>query len=267
MRNSFTNKVRREATGLAALASLFLLTGCAPGQSESQTRTVIRIGLPDGAAGIAARYVTERMGGEVIMVSPIHDCCSTTAEWALSGDDIDAAILCSDAAQSLLEKDNRYIIIGPCVANSDVIVIRDKIKTGKIGISQNHFYQTEIVKSSFGSKYELVFLMPSALPYAYEKGLVDGVVIDIEQAALLPGQTLSSRSVSGDAVTYVLAARKDYQNQPGFIKFVQGFSEAADDLTNPDILQWAIGEYGNYPANGKEAEQWISLGVRLIAPR
>jgi hypothetical protein len=255
----------RVATIVVALASLLFLISCAPVSGETQP--VIRIGIPDGAAGIFARYAMARMGDSVVAITPIHDCCSNTAEWALSGDDVDAAILCPDAARSLLEKDSRYVIIGPCVANSDVIVVRGEDKTGKIGIAQNHIYQAEFVKSLFGTKYEVTFLMPSALPYAYERGLIDGVVIDVSPSGQLTGQTLSTRNDSSDVVTYVLAVRQDLQNTPEFTRFIRDFSEAATELTNPVILQSAIKNYGDYPVKGKETEQWIKMGVRLIAPR
>jgi hypothetical protein len=220
MGNRGANGVRRGASVTVALTSLLFLIGCTPVQSE--TESVLRIGIPDGVGGILASYTMEKMGDGAMAITPLRDCCSSTAEWALSGDDVDAAILCPDAALSLIEKDNRYVIIGPFVANSDVVVIRGEVKTGKIGIAQNHFYQAQIVKSLFGSQYEVTFLMPSALPYAYERGLIDGVVIDISPAGQLNGQRFSSRNESGDFVTYVLATRKDLQDKPEFKRLIRG---------------------------------------------
>lgn len=263
----------RTAACLAALAGLLLCAGCRVpwiGVSlHSGAQPPIRIGAPDGAGGLLVAYAAARIGisaGVVpgYTVTPIQDCCSSTAEWALSSQSVDAAVVCPDAAQALVQKDNRYTIVGPCLANSDLVVVREQAKTKKIGVAQHHQYQELIVKQVFGPQCQAVPMWPGSLPYAYEKDAVDGVVLDVSEGLRLPGVKLSSRAGNHDVVTYVLVTRKDYETVPELGQFVNSFREAAAELNDPARLQQAINSYNHYPANGWEAAQWMQLGIRFI---
>jgi hypothetical protein len=254
---------------ILSMPALFLTcTGCRTAQTADTS--TIKIGSPQGAGGLLVSYAAAKIAGKTeitpfLEISPIRDCCSSYAQMALSSQSVDAAVVCVDAAKSLIEKDDRYVTIGPCLANSDLLVVRgNPDKTQKIGVSQDHLYQETIIDNLLGTGHQSIPMASTALAYAYEKGDVDGVVTDIEEALKISGTKLSSGGNKGDVITYVLVARK---NLPGLTKLVTAFSEAASDLNNSEKLQQAIVSYNSYPTEGEEAAQWISHNVRFIAPK
>jgi hypothetical protein len=254
---------------ILSLPALFLtLTGCRTAQTADTSP--IKIGAPQGAGGLLVSYAAAKIDAKtevkpILEISPIRDCCSSYARMALSSRNLDAAVVCVDAAKSLIRKDDRYMIIGPCLVNSDLLVVHgDPDRAQTIGVSQDHLYQEVIIGNLPGPGKQAVPMASTALAYAYEKGDVDGVVIDIEEALKLSGTKLSSGGNNGDVITYVLVARK---NLPGLTKLVAAFSEAASDLNNSEKLQQVIAKYNSYPTDGEEAAQWITHNVRFIAPK
>jgi hypothetical protein len=251
---------------MAALATLLLSASCA-GNSVNDGQ--IKIGAPPGVSLILADYVAAGMGtvkGATLALDVISllDCCSANTEMALSSLSLDAALLCPDAAEALISSDDRYVIVGPCVANSAILVVRgDPSSARTIGISQNHLYQNDIVSALLGPAAETVPMEATALSYAYDKGEVDGVVIDIEEALQLTGTMLCVGGNKGDFITYDLVARKDL---PGLGRLTDAFAAAATALNNPANLQAAIASYGQFPASAGEAEEWIQENVRFLAP-
>jgi hypothetical protein len=227
----------------------------------------VRIGAPDGAGFILARYAAEKMTGNTRVsllprVTEIFDCCSSTTQWALSSGSLDAAILCPDEAVSLTKADQRYIILGACMMNSVIIVVKDQSRTETIGVAQNRRYQQEVVSDLFGQDSHTKPMLPQSLPTAYERGLVDGVVVEIEQASQIDGIMLPVNSKGEDVVTYMLVVRKDL---PGRDLLVQAFSTAADELNEQNNLQKAMGEYTAGSDSKADAAQWLRAGLRFLA--
>lgn len=228
--------------------------------------TQINIGIPFDSAGIVIQYFLDEKGFNakiqpVFSTYSIKDCCTSTAEWALSGDRLDMALLCPDAADRLIERDNRYQIIGPVMINSDIIVVHPGIEPQTVGITQNRWYQKELIESAFGPDCRAVPMLSGALPYAYQDNKVDAVVMDIEKALLLKGDYLSTHHDGNDIVTYVLVVRKSFIEDERYKQFLQAFNESVKELTDPVILQKALENYSNYPCEGKEAEKWLKLKV------
>ena len=218
---------------------------------------------------LLADYVAAQMGIDSGAIPPLDlesfpDCCSANIQLALSGLEIDAALMCPDAAGALVDRDDRYIIVGPCLANSDILVVRGGPSNAKkIGVSQNHLYQKDIVNMLLGPGPETIAMSYAALSPAYEKGDVDGVVIDIEGASMLTGTWLSVGGNLGDVVTYDLVALK---NLAGLDRLKDAFAAAATALRDAVKLQAAITGSSQSPVNGKEAVLWIQHNVRFLAP-
>lgn len=49
-------------------------------------------------------------------------------QWALSSENIDMAIICKDAADKFLKRDDKFVNMGPLVKNSDVILLKENPK-------------------------------------------------------------------------------------------------------------------------------------------
>ena len=236
MSRIFPPSLMFRAAMMAALASLLLSASCA-GHTDNGSQ--IKIGAPPGASLVLADYVAAKMGSTngatpMLNIESFPDCCSANMQLALSSLKIDAALMCPDAAEALVNRDDRYSIVGPCLANSDILVLRGAPGTAKkIGISQNHNYQKDIVNRILGPGLETSSMSYASLSPAYERGDVDGVVIDIEGALLLTGTRLSVGGNLGDVVTYELVVRKDL---PGLDKLKDAFASAATELSNPTLL-------------------------------
>jgi hypothetical protein len=61
--------------------------------------------------------------------------------------------------------------------------------------------------------------MPTALPYLYEQGNVDGVVIDVLKSLGLKGKHLRLSPDNTDVVTYVLVVSKKFYGGEEFQQF------------------------------------------------
>jgi hypothetical protein len=229
----------------------------------------IRIAAPDDFCGILAQYlvrdkalVNAKIAEEVF---PLMDCCSTTTEWAMSADEIDVAWLCPDAAQNLLEKDNRFLIIGPALVNSQVLVVRKGANPKRIAYSQKREYQKALIQKRFGADCEAVPVMPTALPYIYEQRSVDGVVVDILAALNLAGDHMRLSGDEGDVITYMLVVSRRFHDSTGFPQFITALKNSTAKLNDIDMLIKVLAkEKRIFPAR---ARQIASLSVRFVAPR
>jgi hypothetical protein len=250
-------------------AVILACTGCRP--AVTAVSLPVKIGSPQGAGGLLVSYAASKMQVKTevtpfMEVTAIQDCCSSYAQWALSSRSVDAAVICVDAARSLVEKDPRYTIIGPCLVNSDLLVVRDPAKVQIIGIVQNHQYQQGIVTKALGPACQVKPMMSTALAYAYTRGDVDGIVIDIEEALRLSGSRIKTAGENADLITYVLVASLEFQALPGFNSFLAAFRESAVELNDRETLQKALEKYSSYPVGEKEADQWVQTGIRFMAP-
>lgn len=254
---------------VAALVLLLVVYSVSLPQPEKDHGKV-KIGAPDDTGGMIIHYMVNEKGYGGVEVQqdfelyPVKDCCSNTAQWALSTNQYEVAVMCPDAAASLLEKDNRFEIISPCLVNSDIVIIKPGIKPQKIGISQNRNHQKQIVAELFGQACTTVTMLPSAVPYAYEKNAVDGVVVDALRGLNLTGEKLSSTNGDNEHVTYVLVVNKDFKADPRYQEFLRLFEESVNELNNPDILAQEIYKYKNIDISREEVNQWNRLGIKHV---
>ncbi len=244
------------------LAAACILFSC------TERHAGIRVAAPDDFCGVLVHYLERDK--EVVntkfaeQVFPLMDCCSTTTEWAMSADEIDVAWLCPDAAQNLLKKDDRFVIIGPALVNSQVLVVRKGGNPKRIAYSQKREYQKALIQKRFGTDCEAVPVMPTALPYLYEQGNVDGVVVDILVALNLTGKHMRL-SDDKDVVTYVLVVSKDLERSGKLPRVIAVLRDCTEQLNDIGILTKILGEEKRIlPA---QAKQIVSLSVRFIPPQ
>ncbi|HAL29151.1 MAG TPA: hypothetical protein DCP20_00325 [Coriobacteriia bacterium] len=257
---------------VAAFAVVGVIAAAAAIISTPGERAVsgIVIGAPDDTGGLIVHQMLEsgalsgaRSVGEVSGFE-LKDCCVSRAEWALSTDMLDAAVMCPDAAERLLERDRRFVIVGPCLVNSDVVVSADSTPTS-IGIGQNRFYQEDIVRDLFGQRVDVMPVVMTGLPVAYRGGTVDGVVLDVLKARALKGRRWSSAPQNGDRITYVLVVSREFQQQSEYAAFMREFDAAAQTLNDPRALSSAVESYTGIALSQEEVEEWSRLRIRFVS--
>jgi len=251
------------------LAAVLLCTaGCSfPG---SKGTGEMRIGCPDGAGGMLIHYLVDQKGLSdcktinTYEVYEIKDCCSGAFQMTLGSERLDIAVMCPDAADIFLKKDHKYEMIGPCLVNSDIVVSKSSAGIRKIGYAQGRSYQEKLVKEIYGENCIAAPMLPGAIPYAYEKGVVDAIVADAIDAMFLKGdkRTLSSRDEG--VVTYTLMVRKSFKKDPRYKEFARLYQEAVQELNRPEIIRKEISRYKKIPVSGGKADEWIRWGVKFL---
>lgn len=258
----------KELCCLVAAVCLLLAVFLYPQQEEDPGK--VKIGAPDDTGGMLIHYLVNEKGYDGAAVQqdfelyPVKDCCSSTAQWALSSNQYDIAVMCPDAAESLLEKDSRFEIVGPCLVNSDIVVVKPGLTPKKIGVAQNRTHQTQIVADIFGESCATSPMLPAAVPYAYEKNAVDGVVVDALRGFTMTGDKLPAADGDAGHITYVLVVNKDFKDDPRYQQFLILFQQSVQELNTPDILIEEIWQYKNIHFSREEVNQWNRLGIKHV---
>lgn len=261
--------MKKVFAALAAAALLVVAAFTAFPQLEEDDGKV-KIGAPDDTGGMIIHYLLQEKGYQGAAVNsgfdmyPLKDCCCSTAQWALSSDLLDLAVMCPDAAASLLEKDGRFEIVSPCLVNSDIVVVRPGAAPQKIGVAQNRSHQEQIVSVLFGPAATAAPMLPAAIPYAYEKKAVDGVVVDALKGLTMSGVKTAAPAGPAGHTTYVLVVSKNFKEDPRYHEFITLFRAAAEELNDPDVLKEEISRYKNIDLTREEVEQWSRLGIRHV---
>jgi hypothetical protein len=177
---------------------------------------------------------------------------------------IDVAWLCPDAARVLIAKDGRFLNMGPAMVNSDILVLRAGAPK-RIVYSQKREHQRKLIAERFGKDCEAIPVMASALPYLYEQGRVDGVVIDVLKGLALKGSHLRLSVGKADVVTYVLVANKNFRYTTRFREFIAVLKENVAELNNIHILTQVLDEQNKMDAG--KAGSIAGLSVRFVLPR
>ena len=175
----------RYILGLVTLLVILLLGFAKAWQKDA----ISYMGIPDGSAGLLARYVlSEKMGTHAIQTVrfepyTLYDCCASATQYAMGSGRLDIAIMCTEAARELIARDRRFAIAGPVMMNSDIFITRPNadLHQPAIGVSQKREFQRQMVLKRFGAKSRAVPMLHAAVPFAYARGVVEGAVIRYNQ--------------------------------------------------------------------------------------
>ncbi|WP_418791800.1 ABC transporter substrate-binding (seleno)protein SaoB [Phosphitispora sp. TUW77] len=262
------NKLFISLIGLILVAMIYTVWVSGRGKEGSK----INIGASSDSGGMIIHYIVNNKKFLPANVSdnfamfPVKDCCSSTSEWALSTGDLDIALLCPDAANKLIEKDGRFEVVGPVLVNSDIIVVKQDIKPQKISYSQKRSFQKKLIKEKFGPACDAVPMLPAAVPYAFEKGVVDGAAVDVLKGLLLKGEKNSSAGKTEDLVTYVLVVRKEFKKNSLYRQFMTLLKESVTEMNTAGVLIKEAKVFMNINFTEREAEQWRRLKIRYVFP-
>jgi hypothetical protein len=255
---------------VTVVAAMLLLAACTASPQKEGNNGKVRIGAPDDTGGMIVHYLVNEKGyqeAEVLgdfELYQVKDCCASTSQWALSTNQYEIAVMCPDAAVSLLEKDSRFEIVAPVLINSDIVVARPGTEPQKIGVSQNRSHQEQLATAVFGPGVISAPMLPAAIPYAYEKKAVDAVVVDALRGFTMDGEKIPASTAAGGHVTYVLVVNKSFMSEPRYQQFIDLFKAAVEELNDPAVLIKEIREYKNINLTREEVEQWNRLGIRHV---
>lgn len=170
------------------------------------------------------------------------------------------AIVCKEAAEEYIAVNNDFEIYAPLVMNSDIILISsDKIK--EVGMTANKGFHKDFIIQKY-SDVKLHEMNAQALPYSYETGRVDAVIMDITKLGDLKGKVIEPSKE--DYVTYVLIVKSDYIKTNEFREFVSSYNEAIERLTNSEEITDYMMEYSNL--NERRREEWKVKLLRINGP-
>lgn len=260
----------KKVVAVTAAAALLLLAAFTAFPQKEDNNGKVKIGAPDDTGGLIIHYLVREKGlagveeQDIFEMYHVKDCCASTSQWALSTSLYDIAVMCPDAAASLLEKDGRFEIVSPCLVNSDIVVARPGAAPQKIGVSQNRSHQEQIAAAVFGQEAATAPMLPAAIPYAYEKKAVDAVVVDALRGFTMAGEKIPAPIVPGGLITYVLVVNKSFKHDPRYQEFITLFQASVVELNQPEILAGEIRKYKNIDFAGEEVEQWNRLGIRHV---
>lgn len=265
---------RKLLVGLCAIVAIsaVLVAALRTGVDE-RMRPAFRVGAPEGVGGVlVARALGEGGGNGARVVRDasglfsIKDCCASVTRFALRADELDAALLCPDAAADLVARDPRFARLGACVLNGDVAVVRGGSTRGLIGVPRGRGRLEALTRARFGPGCDVRWMLPASLPYAYVRRVVDGVVVDALRAFDMEGERVSLCGPDNDAVTWELVARREVMVEGAFREFRVGLERAVRDLAREDLLRLELETRRGKPWTRQEVEEWNSLRVRFVMP-
>lgn len=253
---------------------LLVLIGLGFSSQESQN-DLRYIGIPTGSPGLIVRYITGQptKGGRIklLQFSPytLYDCCGSATQYAMGSGRLDMAVMCTESALTLVKKNRQYIIAGPVIQNSDILVTREGIVSyeAAIAVSQKRMFQHQIVKERFGPHSRPVPMLHSAVPFAYGRGVVQGAVVDITQAFNLPG-ILSPAVEKGrpNRVTHVMVIKKSLQENKGYHLFMDRYARAVDRMQRREDLLHLLKTYVSEDMTIGEVDTWEKMNIRFMYP-
>jgi hypothetical protein len=257
-------------TGIAVCLAIFAV-GMASLREGGEIR---HIGIPDGSAGLLARYVLqEKLGShsvQAVRFEPhtLYDCCASTAQYAIGSGHLDIAIMCPDAARALLAKDNRFIIIGPVMLNSDVLITRPDadLQQPIIGVSDKREVQRQMVIQRLGESARVVPMLHSAVPFAYARGTIHGAVVDITKVLHLPGDLDGAAARRQASYTYVMVGRKSVRDSDQYNLFLDKYGEAVEEMDLPANLLRLLQTYESPNISMGDVLKWQKMNVHFTNP-
>lgn len=220
------------------------------------------------------------MGSMPLDIRSVADCCAAVSQWALASRELDMSIMCPVAAASLVADNKDYVLAGPVVLGGDVLVRRqDDVLAEKpaqsIGIAHLRVPQRRLVNATVPTA-EVTELLPGALPYALERGVVDGVVVDVLVAQETPMklcQMMPAESEYLQASQVLVVHRRVYDN-PQFSELVRAMRRAAlvcnealaarQSMQMCDIVE-KNSESGKI-AVGEEGQPWTKTLTKFVSP-
>lgn len=134
------------------------------------------------------------------------------------------AFACSHIATHLISEDDRFMIYGPVIMNSEVLL--HQLPTSQLfhlGIPQGRGVMRSLVQQSYPQIAEVSEITSKAIQYSLAANQVDCIAVDITKASLLSDYSISPIAQQ-DYISYVLVVRKDIVSTREFQDFIKSYN-------------------------------------------
>lgn len=172
------------------------------------------------------------------------------------------AILCSEKAESFIEEDGRFEIVGTVLKNTHVILEKShNVKT--VGVSQGRNYEIDMAKSIYGESINTIAMSTRTLPYAIENGDVDAIVIDYMKALNL-NWNMVFPSKKEDYDTFSLVVKKDFKKSKEYKEFKGSYNKAVEYLNENNNFFNEINRRAKIEnIDGRRLQQWQNINMKI----
>lgn len=232
---------------LAIIIALFLNKT----RYENKPSSTIKIGVTQGLPSIIFNEVIKVYDSDAVVLHELDevdlnieksnvemynfdDCWNNSTQLALSSDAIDLAVICSSKAQEFVQNDERFEIVPDAIINSSVIITK-KDNPQTIGVSQNRKFEVDMVKDTFGEECEIKEISTRVLPYALEKGEVDGIVLDYIKSLEIDGKRVFMKE-DKNYNTFSLVIKKSIKENKEYKKFIRSFNKVREEIMETDAF-------------------------------
>lgn len=158
-------------------------------------------------------------------------------------------------ALHLANANDRFVIYGPVIMNSEVLVYDGNIENIRtLGIGQKREHIKKLVKQSYSQIEGIKEMNPEILPYSLENKQIDAVAIDVSKATLLPKFSFAPISKL-DYISYCLIVRKDLIGTEIFENFLITYNQAVEELNQRETLVSVM---------GMTKEFWDSINIQFL---
>jgi hypothetical protein len=143
-------------------------------------------------------------------------------------------------ALHLVRSNDDFEIYGPIIMNAELIAYKGQISNiKKLGISHKREHLHKLVKESYKQVEEIIELSPIVLPYSLEGEQIEGAVLDITKAQLLPKFDFIQLSEE-DYISYSLVVRKDIIDTKSFEDFLSIYNKTVEEFNKIENLKKII---------------------------
>ncbi len=173
----------------------------------------------------------------------------------MSSDEIDMGFYCNSKALSMVKISDRFVIYGPVIMNSEVMVYKGNIEEKQVlGIALERGHIRGLIQNSYPNIKETKEMTPTALPYTLENKQIDIAAIDVTKAVLLPKYKFSA-VYKDDYISYCLVVRKDLISTEAFDDFLADYNKAVEKLNKKETLISAL---------GMTREFWDMINIKFL---
>lgn len=241
------------------------LSSCSRGESAEETLVVA---CGDDLAGIVVQSVVEqnnitieKLGMDYMSVG---DCCGSNAQFALSAEEVDIAVLCPDAVKNLQDAGKDYEVLGTVVYDGNVFVKRaDSPENPEvIGYMNKRTEQLELLQEIYGTDKNYRPVFASALSYALENKDIDMAVMDITTALKLNYPMEPATSGVPTSIMVVKRERNEVENQV-LQQFIEDYNEKIEGLENDKNAGELLSRYLEIEPSEEVLSNWNHMNVQF----
>lgn len=159
-------------------------------------------------------------------------------------------------ALHLARANDNFEIYGPVIMNAEVIGYKKEIDNiHKLGVGHKREHLHKLAKESYKHIEEIIELSPVTLTYSLESGQIDGAILDITKASLLPESNFLPIS-NDDYISYSLIVRKDIIGTRVFKEFLIAYNKTVEELNQVDKLKEHI---------SMTEEFWDNVNIKFLS--